>query len=332
MSVFKLGRRGFGTALAVPALLATLGSRGASAAGWKPTKPIRIIVPFTPGQANDIVARLLADKASELRWPQNRVVVENRAGAGGTIGMQAVAQSAPDGYTLAFGSLATFAINPAIMASTPYDPERDFLPVIRVFQGPLGVVVAAKGPDQDLPGLVRRLRGGRLTFASSGPGTTGHLGAELFLQGLGVTATHVPYRGSSPALTDVAGGAVDVAFESVAAAQPMIQSGMLRLLAISSAERLPGLEAPTVAEAAGLSDYAIYGTGGLLAPARTPPQVMAELHAGFDAVMADPVVRSRMAEAGLPAMAEVPEDFARFIHAERAKWVEVARRGNIRIE
>jgi tripartite-type tricarboxylate transporter receptor subunit TctC len=122
-------------------------------------------------------------------------------------------------------------------------------------------------------------------------------------------------------------GAVDFAFESVAAAQPLIQSGMLRLLAISSAERLPGIEAPRVAEAAGLSGYAVYGTGGLMAPARTPPEVIAELYAGFGAVMADALVQSRMMEAGLPPMAEGPEAFARFIYAERAKWVEVARKG-----
>ncbi|MBR0664962.1 tripartite tricarboxylate transporter substrate binding protein [Roseomonas hellenica] len=325
-------RRGFTAAiLAAPALLAGPG-RGRAAEGWAPSRPIRIVVPFTPGQANDIFARLLAEKASELRWPQQRVVVENRAGAGGTIGMQAVAQAAPDGHTLVFGSLATFAINPAIMANLPYDPERDFLPVTRIFEGPLLVVVPARGPDRDLAGLAARLRTGGLTYASSGPGTTQHLSTELFLQGIGARATHVPYRGSGPAMTDVAGGAVDFAFESAAAAQPLVASGMLRALAVSSARPTPGLDLPTVAEAASLPGYAVNGSGGVLAPARTPAATIAALHEGFAAAMADATVRARVTEAGTIPLAEGPEAFGRFIRDERRKWAEVARRGAIRIE
>jgi tripartite-type tricarboxylate transporter receptor subunit TctC len=191
--------------LAIPTLLTAAGLAGGGVRparaqahpdnGWTPTRPIRIIVPFPPGQANDILTRLIADKAAELRWSQYRAVVENRAGGGGTIGMQAAAQAAPDGHTLVFGSLATFAINPAIMRNIPYDVERDFAPVIRVFEGALLLVVPARGPDVDLAALVRRLRGvGRegLTYASSGPGSTQHMAAELFLQGIGARATHVP--------------------------------------------------------------------------------------------------------------------------------------------
>ena len=193
-------RRRAVAAFAAAPLLAALAGRSPARAQQQqqhfPSRPLRVVVPFPPGQSNDIFARLLADKASELRWPQNRVVVEDRAGAGGTIGMGAVAQAAPDGHTLVFGSLATLAINPAAMRAVPYDPERDFAPVIRVFEGPLLVVVPAKGPDPDLPALVRRLRGagdGKLTYASSGPGSTQHMSTELLLQGIGARATHVPY-------------------------------------------------------------------------------------------------------------------------------------------
>ncbi|MBI0436181.1 tripartite tricarboxylate transporter substrate binding protein [Roseomonas sp. KE0001] len=327
----RLTRRGLAAVLAAPALLAA--ARPARAAQpWTPSKPIRIVVPFTPGQANDIFARLLADKASELSWPQARVIVENRAGAGGTIGMQSVAQSPPDGSTLVFGSLATLAINPAVMSNVPYDPERDFLPIIRIFEGPLVVVVPGKSPDRSLADLVRRIRSGNLTYASSGPGTTGHLGTELFLQGLDARATHVPYRGSGPALTDVSSGAVDFSFESAAATQPLIASGMLRALAVSSADRVPGMDLPTVAEAAGLPGYSVSGSGGVLAPAKTPPDVVAGLHAGFARAMTDAKLRARIAEASTRPLSEGPQEFARYIHDERQKWAEVARRGNIRIE
>ncbi len=336
-------RRRAAAALLTAPLLATAGLTGSGArpacaqAARFPARPIRIIVPFPPGQANDIFARLIADKASELHWPQQRVIVENRAGAGGTIGMQAAAQAAPDGHTLVFGSLATFAINPAAMRNIPYDVERDFTPVIRVFEGPALAVVPARGPDADLPALVRRLRGaaggGGLTYASSGPGSTTHMAAELFLQGIGARATHVPYRGSGPAMTDLAAGAVEFAFESITVALPLVRSGLLRALAVTSAERLPALpEVPTVAEAASLPGYVAGGSGGLLAPARTPAPVVQALYEGFAAAMADPTVQARFAEANTTPLAEGPEPFAAFIRAELARWREVAQRGNINLE
>ena len=299
---------------------------------WAPTRPVRIIVPFPPGQANDIFARLIAEKASDLRWPQQRMVVENRAGAGGTIGMQAAGQAAPDGYTLVFGSLATLAINPAIMRNLPYDPQSDFIPITRVFQGPLVVVVPARGPDVDLTALVRRVKAGNLNYATSGPGSTQHMGTELFLQGIGATATHVPYRGSGAALTDLAAGAVDFAFESSASAMPMVRSGLLRVLGVSSAEPYPGIDAPTIAQATPLPGYAVYGSGGFLAPARTPAPVVAALNDAFSAALADPTTRARMIETGTMPLAEGPQAFAAFIRGEVTKWREVAQRGRITIE
>ena len=308
-------------------------TRPAAAQARFPSRPIRVIVPFAPGQANDIIARLLADKAGEIRWQQGRVVVENRAGAGGTIGMAAGAQAQADGYSLVFGSLATFAINPAVMRNIPYDVERDFAPVIRVFQGALVAVVAAKSPDADLASLVRRAKaGGRngLTYASSGPGSTQHLATELFLQGIGAQATHVPYRGSGPALTDLAGGAVDFTFESMASVLPLVQSGVLRALAVTSDAPLPQLPGvPTVADAASLPGYSAYGTGGLLAPARTPPAIIETLYEGFAAAVADPLVRARFADIGTNPISEGPAEFKAFIRTELEKWRAVAKKSEI---
>lgn len=301
-----------------------------------PDRPLRIVVPFPPGQANDIFARLIADKASELRWPQHRIIVDNRSGAAGTIGTAAVVQSPPDGHTLVFGSLATLAINPAISRNIPYDVERDLAPVIRVFEGSLLAVVPAASLHTDLAALIRRLRASRdtpLPYASSGPGSTQHMAAELFLQGIEARATHVPYRGSGPAMTDLAAGAVDFAFESVQVALPLLRGGQLRALAVSSAARLPVLpDVPTVAEAAGLRDYRVYGSGGLLVPARTPTPIIEALYEGFAAAMADEAVRARFRDIVATPLAERPEDFARFIRAELAKWREVARRGDIRLD
>jgi tripartite-type tricarboxylate transporter receptor subunit TctC len=331
MNVTIPRRTAFAAMLAAPAIVAARRPTAAQTPGWAPTRPIRIIVPFAPGQANDIFARLLAEKAGELRWPQQRVIVENRAGAGGAIGMQAAAGAPPDGHTLAFGSLATFAINPAVMRNLPYDVERDFVPVVRVFEGSLVLVVPARSGPADVPGLVARLRGQQgLNYASSGPGSTQHMTAELFLQGLGVRATHVPYRGSGPAMTDLASGAVDFAFESLAAAMPLVQSGLLRPLAVTAPARLPALpDLPTVAEAAGLANFSSRGTGGLLAPARTPAPAVKALFEGFAAALVDPALVQRVTEANLPPIAEGPEPFGAFIRAELAKWREVARRGEI---
>lgn len=325
----RITRRAALPLLAAPALL----SRPADAqAPWTPTRPIRVIVPFPPGQANDIFARLIAEKANEGRFGTGRLVVENRAGAGGTIGMQAVATAAPDGYTLGFGSLATLAINPAIMRNLPYDVERDFVPLLRVFEAPLVLAVPARGPFGDLPALIRRAREGGLTYASSGPGSTQHMGAELFLQAIGARATHVPYRGSAPAMTDLAAGAVDFAFESTASAGGMIRSGLLRPLAVTTPAREATLpDVPTVAEAA-LPGFSVRGSGGFLAPARTPAPVLEALYEGLSAAANDPGVRARVAETGTTALAEGPAEFAAFIRAEAAKWREVARAADIRLE
>ena len=303
----------------------------AFAQAW-PSRPVRIIVPFPPGQANDIFCRLLADKASEGRFRANRVVTENRPGAGGTIGMQAVARAAPDGYTLGFGSLASLAINPAIMRNMPYDAERDFAPVIRVFQAPLVLLVPKDGP-RDAAELVRKLRAGGMNYGSSGPGSTQHMGSELFLQGIGAQAQHIPYRGSGPALTDLMAGSLGFVMESTASAIPLVRDGQLRALAVTDTARRPQLpEVPTLAEAAGLQDATTFGSGGIVAPASTPPAVIETLYEAFGEAMRDPIIRARFEEQATTPLAEGPAEFAAFLKAEQAKWRGVAERGRIVIE
>ncbi|MCR0985194.1 Bug family tripartite tricarboxylate transporter substrate binding protein [Roseomonas populi] len=297
-----------------------------------PSKSVRIIVPFPPGQANDIFCRLLADKASEGRFRANRVVTENRPGAGGTIGMQAVARAAPDGYTLGFGSLASLAINPAIMRNMPYDAERDFAPVIRVFQAPLVLLVPKDGP-RDVAELIRKLKAGGMNFGSSGPGSTQHMGSELFLQGIGASATHVPYRGAGPMLTDLMAGSLGFAMESTASAIPLVRDGGLRALAVTDTARRPQLpDVPTLAEATGLRDSTTYGSGGIVAPAGTPPAVIEALYEAFGEAMRDPTVRARFEEQATTPLAEGPQAFSAFLKAEQAKWKGVAERGKIVIE
>ncbi|WP_424134974.1 Bug family tripartite tricarboxylate transporter substrate binding protein [Roseomonas chloroacetimidivorans] len=319
------------------AMGALLGLAGLSAmprafAQSYPSKPIRIIVPFPPGQANDIFCRLLADKASEGRFRANRVVTENRPGAGGTIGMQAVARSAPDGYTLGFGSLASLAINPAIMRNMPYDAERDFVPVIRIFEGPLILVVPKDGP-RDVPELIRKLQAGGMNYGSSGPGSTQHMGTELFLQSIGAGATHVPYRGAGPMLADLMAGSLGFAMESAASTLPLVREGQLRALAVTSAARRPQLpEVPTLAEAAGLAGFTVLGTGGIVAPAGTPAPVVQILGETLMEAMVDPALRARFDEQGTTPLAEGPAEFAAFLRKEQAKWKGVAERGNIVIE
>ncbi|MBB5694975.1 Bug family tripartite tricarboxylate transporter substrate binding protein [Muricoccus pecuniae] len=297
-----------------------------------PTRPVRIIVPFPPGQANDIFCRLMADKVSEGRFKGSRVVTENRAGASGTIGMQAVARAAPDGYTLGFGSLATLAINPATMRNIPYDAERDFVPVIRIFEGPLLLIVPKDGP-RDAAELVRRLKAGGANYGSSGPGSTQHMTGELFLQGIGVAAQHIPYRGAGPMLTDLMAGSLGFAFESAGSALPLVRDGQLRALGVTSDTRqkhLPDL--PTVAEAAGLPGFTSIGSGGVVAPAGTPAPVLDTLYEAFAEAMRDPGVKARFDEAGTTALAEGPQEFAAFLRAEQVKWKAVAQRANIVME
>lgn len=297
-----------------------------------PTKPVRLIVPFPPGQAADLFARIVAEQLSN-RWPQ-RAFVENRAGGAGAVGMEAGARAAPDGYTLTVGTSGTMGINPSVMARLPYDPIADFAPVSNIFRVPLLLVCHPGQPWQTPADLVAAAKAapGTIPYASAGPGTAQHLTAEMFFTATGIRLTHVPYRGSGPAMADLIAGNVPVMMDSLAAALAQVRGGRARALAITSARRSPLLpEVPTLAETVA-PGFDAAGWSGVVAPAATPPALVARLSADIQAVLNDPIVRAKIEEQGGVPDPGSPEVFGAFIKAEIAKWKRVAEAANVRLE
>jgi tripartite-type tricarboxylate transporter receptor subunit TctC len=297
-----------------------------------PSRPVRLIVPFPPGNATDIFARMIADALSE-RWPQ-RVVVENRAGGASVIGLEAGMRSPPDGYTLIMGTSGPLAVNPSVMPRLPYDVERDFAPVTNIFTLPLVIVAGSGSGLESVEALVRsaRERPGEMTFASTGPATAAHLAGELFAQRVGVRLTHVPYRGSGPAMADLLGGNVKLMVDSLASALPHIQGGRTRALAVTSLERVPQLPTtPTVHETVS-PGYEAIGWGGLVAPGATPPALVERINRDVVTVLREPATKTRMQDLGGFPAPMTPDEFRVFIRAESAKWGAVARAADVRLE
>jgi tripartite-type tricarboxylate transporter receptor subunit TctC len=302
------------------------------AAADLPDRPIRIIVPFTPGGTSDIVARVLAEAATPM-LPRG-AVVENKGGAGGNIGMAEAARGTPDGTVLVQCAFGPCGANPALYANPGYDLQRDFAPVI--ISGAVRNVMAVRRdlPVQDVAGFIAlaRARPGSLTFGSSGVGASNHLGPELLRSLLGLEMNHVPYRGSAPAITDLIAGRIDIFFDNLPSILPHIRGGAARALAAASAERIPELpDVPTFGEA-GVQGMVIDSWFGFMAPARTPPAAIAALNAAFVRVLADETVRRRLAELAVTPVGGTPEQMAAHIRTEVARWAEVVRRNNIRAE
>jgi tripartite-type tricarboxylate transporter receptor subunit TctC len=305
----------------------------AQAQGAWPTRPIRIIVPFPPGQATDIMARLMAERL-QSRLGQN-LVVENRGGGASIPGMEAVMHAAPDGYTVGMASSGPLAINPSVMSRLPYDVERDFAPIALVFTTPLIAVAHPSLPYADLAALVAAARAapGSIDYASGGPGSSLHLAAEAFTQRAGIQLTHVPYRGSGPAMADLIAGNVKLMFDSLAAALPHIRAGRVRALGVTSAERMPQApEIPTIAEAANLPGFEAVGWAGLIAPARTPQPIVTRFADEALAIIRSPDTAQRIIELGATPAPLGPQEFAQFIRAELQKWRAVAEAGNVRLD
>ena len=297
-----------------------------------PNRPVRMIVPFPPGQAADLFGRLMAEEISK-RWPQ-RIVVENRAGGAGAIGMEAVKTATPDGYTLGVGTSGTLGINPSVMTRLPYDAERDFAPITNIFTLPLVFVAHPSFEAADMAGLVALARGapGRVQYASAGPGTAQHLTAEMLAFRLRLQMQHVPYRGSGPAMADLIAGNVKVMVDSLASALPNIQAGRVRALAVTGRGRAPQLpDVPTVSETVSPGFEAL-GWSGLIAPAGTPPVIISRINAEAVAILRDPATARRMVELGGFPDPGTPEEYGRFIAAEIAKWREVARAADVRLD
>jgi len=302
----------------------------AGAQDW-PTRPIRMVVPYPPGGPTDIVARVVGQKLSE-RLGQT-VVVDNRPGAGGNIGADAVAKAAPDGYTMLVATTA-HAINMTLFSKPGYNTRTDFAPVSMLTSGPLVLVTAPSTPAGSVAELVAMARAnpGKVTFASSGNGQSTHLAAELFDSMAGVRMTHVPYKGSAPALTDVMAGQATVMFDTMLSAMPFVRDGKLRALAITGATRSPAApDVPTMAQA-GLPGYEATAWNALLVPAGTPAAVQSRLSEALKAVLNQDDVRARFASQGFVATWTSPADTGQFIAREIDKWGKVVKASGATID
>ena len=309
---------------------AILLSADALAQGF-PAKPIRVIVPFPPGGGTDIVARTVTPKMGELLG--QGFVVENRAGAGGNIGTEVVAKSAPDGYTLLVASAST-AISTTLVPNLSWDLARDFAPVVLMVVNNHLLAAHPSVPASNVKELLAlaKAKPGQVTYASYGSGSSAHLTAELFKLMAGVDLLHVPYKGAAPAVNDLLGGQVNIIFADVAAMLSHLKSGKLKALGIGSVRRFEGLpEVPTIAES-GVPGFEAGGFLGLVAPTGTPPAVIAALNAAGQKSLAMPDVRERLLALASPPMGGTPEQFGQHIRGEIDKWARVIRAANIKPE
>ncbi len=297
-----------------------------------PAKPVKLIVPFPPGGPTDIVGRFVATKLSEALGQQ--FVVENRAGAGGTVGSEVASQAPADGYTLLYGSTSTLAMAPSLYRKLAYDPRKSFAPISLVSSGPMLVAVNASVPANTLAELIALAKDkpGSLNYASAGNATPPHLAAEMFKSMAGVNLVHVPYKGGGPALQAVTAGEVQILFEGLVTLLPQIKSGRLRALAISAAVRDPALpDVPTSAEA-GLPAFQVNFWSGLVAPAGTPPEVVATLNAALRQVLAGGDAKATLTRFGLAPAGNTPPEFSRFIDSEILRWERVIQASGAKVD
>ena len=311
------------------ALLATLGAAGS--AQTYPQKPVRLVVPFSPGAGTDTLSRILAHKMGEgLGQP---IVVDNRPGAGGTIGTEIVAKAAPDGYTMLFAP-AAHAINPSIYRKLGYDTERDLTPVSVCASLPVVLAVEASVPASTVKELVALAKAspGKLTMASAGNGTVFHLTGELFKGAAGADIVHVPFKGGAPAIAAVVGAQVNMTFETSLTVAPHVKSGKLRALAVASENRIAVLpEVPTLAEA-GYPGILSENWYGMYVPAGTSREIVARLYGELTKALADPDTRQKLAAQGAEVRHNTPEQSAAFVRTEMAKWAKVVERSGAKID
>ncbi|MDN3922109.1 Bug family tripartite tricarboxylate transporter substrate binding protein [Roseateles violae] len=317
--------------LACAVLLAGLAGGSQSQTAY-PSQPIRLIVPFPPAGGTDVVARLMVEKLRAANgWT---FVVDNKAGAGGNIGLDAVAKSKPDGYTLGLGQTANLAINPHLYAKMPYNASKDFVPVALVAGQPVVLVVNAASSFKTVADLVAaaKAKPSAITMASAGNGTVGHLTGELFSKQAGVKVNHIPYKGAGPAATDLLGGQVDFYFATPQTVIPFVKTGKLRALAVSSARRLPVLpEVPTMAEG-GMKGFDTTDWKLLLAPAGTPADIVKRLNAEVDRAMSKPATAAQLLAEGSIPLSGSPEEAAQHLKTEQQRWGVVVRESNAKLD
>jgi len=321
-----------GAAAALMALAGPVAAQGA----W-PNKPVRIIVPFPPGGTTDILARAVAPELAKAFGQQ--FVVENRAGAGGNVGADAVAKSPADGYTLLMGTVGTQSINKALYSKMPFDPQKDFAPITLVAGVPNVMVMqtekAASLGISNVADFIKYAKAnpGKVSMASSGNGTSIHLAGELFKSMTGTFMPHIPYRGSGPALLDLVGGNVDVMFDNLPSSMPQIKAGKLKAFAVTSAQRSAALpEAPTVEEAGKLKGFEASSWFGLLAPAGTPPDIVSRIQQETAKALNGAAVKEKMVGQGAIPGGNTPQEFARMIDEESKKWSAVVKASGAKVD
>jgi tripartite-type tricarboxylate transporter receptor subunit TctC len=315
--------------LALAATLALAGTAWAQA-DW-PSKPVRIVVPFAPGGTTDLTARIVAEQLGQT-FKQN-FIVENKAGAGGNVGANEVAKAAPDGYTFLMGTPGTQAINQFLYPKMPYDTAKDLVPVSFVVRVPNVLMVNPQLPAKDLKQLIALLKAqpGKLSYGTPGNGSTGHLSTELFKTQAGVFVTHIPYRGSGPMLQDLMAGQVQMSIDNMPSALPLIQSGKLVALAVTSARPVPQLPGvPAIASV--LPGYEAEAWFVLVAPAGTPQPIIDKLSAEVDRILKKPEVAERFAKLGATPVGGTPKQLGDFIAAETRKWQQVVKASGAKVD
>ncbi len=308
--------------------LGLVAATAAHADTW-PAKPVTLLVPFPPGGSTDMIARTLGTKLQEKLG--GTFIVDNKAGAGGTVGAAAAKRAAPDGYTLFVSSLGPFVIGPHLIKNTGYDPLKDFDYISVAVQAPNVLAVPANSPHKSLAEVLtfEKANPGKMSFASAGNGTSDHLTAELFWQESKTTGLHIPYKGGAPAMSDLLGGQVDATFMNINTGLPNIKAGKLRALAITSAKRSPLLpDVPTMDEL-GLKGVTVYSWQAIAAPKGLPADIKAKLHAAIVAGLNDPAVKPKLLELGFEIVGNTPEQFTAFQAAEFARWKKVIEVGKI---
>ena len=325
-------RGGWRTCIRLVLALCALSGASAYAADPYPSRPIRIVAPSTPGDAPDVIARLLAERLSSAMSAQ--VFVENHPGAGGVVGSDIVAKAAPDGYTLIIGNAGSHGINAAVYAKLPYDIQRDFVAVSQVAVSPNILVVNPEIPARNVQEFIAyaKARPGQLSYASGGNGSSAHMSMELFKSMAGIDLVHIPYKGSSPALTDVVSGQVAGMFVNLPPAVPLVKAGKVRALAVTTRARSPLLpEVPTVIES-GVPGFETVAWFGILAPAATPKDIVARLSAEIGKIARTPEMRERLLALGAEPVGSTPEEFAAVISRDIAKWTPLARTVGIKVD
>ncbi|MBC8120042.1 MAG: tripartite tricarboxylate transporter substrate binding protein [Burkholderiaceae bacterium] len=327
MTINRVLRIAFGWLLACSALI------GISVQAQPyPNKPIRIVVPYPPGGTSDILARALGQKLTDaLGQP---VVVENKPGANGNLGADLVAKSPPDGYTLLLADIGAIAISPSLY-KLPFDPVTDFAPVTMVAYSPHILVVHPSVPVSNTKELITlaKSKPGKLNFAASSVGSAPHLAGIEFASRAGVDWAYIPYKGGAQAITDMAGGQADVMFNGMLATYPHVKSGKLKILAVSSGKRMSAIpDVPTVAESAGLTGFQTGSWQGILAPLNTPKDIISRLSSEVTKILNTPEMTERLAVQGAEVSTNTPEQFTTFIRDEKARWAQVVKAANLKLE